>query len=415
MAEDHTLIVGGGIVGLSIAYYLARSGRTSTILDDSDLSTSASTGNAGIIALGHPPLPRPGLVRKGLKWMFDPTSPLYVPLRLDPALIQWMWQFRAACRPDHFERSMRLLAELGHATGECFREMLDEDGMDCEHLPNGWLEVYRTDETREELEADARLMEAAGYTVEHLDRAALLEAEPAFAESVRGALNYTESFSIDPGAFLSCLATACEQRGSTILRNARVDRFEHRHGRIAAVTTDDGRRFEGDTVVLAAGCWTTPLARSIGVRVPMQAGKGYHVHVPAIDPPLTTAAVCVEQHVAVTPMGDRIRLAGTVELSGLNLDLHPRRVEMLGGSATEYLPAIDPAAASTGWCGLRPCTADGLPAVGWAPGLENLFIATGHARMGMTLGPITGKLIAEWMLDGRPSMDISAMDPGRFA
>lgn len=409
-----TVIVGGGVVGLSTAYYLARRGHAVTVLDDRDLTTSASTGNAGIIALGHPPMPRPGLVIQTLKWMLDARSPLYITPRLDPALIGWMWSFRSACRPAVFERSMQLLATLGKATASCFDEMLAE-GIECDHRPHGWLEVYKTDAAREDVETDAELMRSAGYGVEHLDRDALHAAEPAFADDVRGGVRYRESFSIDPGAFLRGLADRCTAHGALVRDRTAVRRFVRDDGHLDAVETEDGEHIEAETFVLAAGSWSTPLARALGVRVPMQAGKGYHVHVPSTDPPLRTASVCVEQHVAVTPMGDHLRLAGTVELSGLNLDLHQHRVAMLGASAREYLPGVDPTAASPGWCGLRPCTADGLPVVGWAPGLSNLFIATGHARMGMTLGPITGKLASEWMLDGRPSIDIAALDPKRFA
>ncbi len=179
--------------------------------------------------------------------------------------------------------------------------------------------------------------------------------------------------------------------------------------------TEPGERIKADQVVLAAGSWSTELGRAVGVAIPMQPGKGYHAQLPPLNPPLRTAAVLTERHIAATPMEHGLRLAGTVELSGLNLRLRRRRVEMLTEGALPYLPGLKDVTPTVVWCGLRPCTADGLPVIGWAPRREGLFIATGHAKMGMTLGPVTGQLISEWILDGAPSIDLRTMSPTRFA
>jgi D-amino-acid dehydrogenase len=171
---------------------------------------------------------------------------------------------------------------------------------------------------------------------------------------------------------------------------------------------------EGDRLGLAAGSWTSRLARDIGVRVPLQAGKGYHVNLSGLPVRPGTTSVLAETFVAVTPLDGGLRLAGTVELSGLNLRIAPHRLARLSAGARDYLRGIDEARVESTWCGLRPLTPDGLPAIGWAPRARGVFIATGHAMMGFLLGPLTGRLVSEALLDGRLSLDAGAMRADRF-
>jgi D-amino-acid dehydrogenase len=176
----------------------------------------------------------------------------------------------------------------------------------------------------------------------------------------------------------------------------------------------DGETVPAAETVLAAGVWSAALARRLGLRLPLEAGKGYHLELDLPAPELRTGCVLSERYVAVTPLGDRLRLAGTVELSGINRRLVRRRLEMLREGAAGYLRGVATATARREWCGLRPCTADGLPVVGWAPDLPGLFVATGHAKMGLTHGPVTGRLVSECLLDGSPSLDIRALRADRF-
>lgn len=410
--DRHIAIVGGGVVGVATAYELARRGCRVTVIDDGELTTSASTGNAGIIALGHPPLPRPGLLLKTIGWMIDPASPLYVPFRIDLGLLSWMARFALACRAGPFERSVELMARMGLGSGERFQTIIADETIDCDYRPRGWMDVYRTDAAREASRVDGALLERAGYAVRELDAATIADEEPGLA-GVMGATLYEGGGSIDPGPFLAGLAAASERRGATILRGQAVTGFERRDGRVVGVHAGT-ELIEADDVVLSAGAWSTALGRTIGVRIPMQAGKGYHVEVRTPEPLLRRVSVLSETHIAATPMGDRLRLAGTVELSGVNLRVHERRVRMLTEGARAYLPGIEDAEPFDAWCGLRPCTADGLPVIGLAPGYENLFIATGHAKMGLTLGPYTGLLLSQIVLGETPAMDVAAFSPARF-
>ena len=414
MAGAHTIVVGGGIVGVSSAYYLARRGHRVTLIERGDLGSGSSSGNAGIIAIGHPPLPRPGLVRQVLKWMLDGGSPLYLPPRFDPALFRWFWQFRRACTEPHFEYCMNVLAGLGREARVCFEQIMADEPMTCEYHREGWREVFLTEKGLAEGVRHAEPLLKHGFDVETLDGDELLRREPAFREGLVGAIQFTDSSFTDPMCFLRELGERAVAHGATIRTNAEVTDIRTGGGAFSGVRLRTGERLEADTLVLAAGIWTTPMAGRLGLNVPMQAGKGYHRNVTRPEPCLRVASVLAEKHVAVTPMADFLRLSGTVEFSGINHRMVRTRLDMLTASARHYLKGIDQTRTVSEWCGLRPCTADGLPVVGWAPRPAGVFVATGHARMGFTLGPVTGRLASECILDGDPSLDITPLRVDRF-
>jgi D-amino-acid dehydrogenase len=412
--SGHTIVVGGGIVGVSVAYYLAGRGHRVTLIERGDIGRGASFGNAGIIAFGHPPIPRPGLIRKTLKWMLDSGSPLYIPPRFDPALYRWFWELRRACTAEHFQACMHVLAALGREAMGCFDRIMADESMTCEYHRDGWREVFYTPEGLAGGRHEAELLRGHGFEVEILDGPELMRREPALVEGAAGAVQFTDSTFTDPYRFLLELADHARDRGAVIRANTEMMDAVIRDGRFTGVRLDTDEHLEADTLVLAAGIWSTDLGRRIGVNIPMQAGKGYHRDVTRPTPCLKVATVFTERHVAVTPLGDVLRLAGTVEFSGINHRLVQKRLDMLTVAARKYLRGIGPTQTVSEWCGLRPCTADGLPVVGWAPGLAGVFVATGHARMGLTLGPITGRLVSECILDGRPSVNISPLRADRF-
>jgi len=414
MSDRHTLVVGGGIVGLSAAYFLARRGERVSVVERDTPGQGASSGNAGIIALGHPPLPQPGLMRQMLRLFIRRTNPVYIAPRFDRALLEWMLEFRRACSPDRFARSMDLLAGMGWPAGECVRELIEGEEIDCEYHRTGWMEVYRSREGLEEGRKVAERVRRFGYTVDELPGDELREREPAFRDEVVAALHYVDSGFANPAKLVSGLAGRAEAHGAQLRFETEVDRLHLDNGRFVGAGLADGERIEADRLVLAAGAWTTELARSIGIRVPMQAGKGYHLNLGGVPRLPSTTCVLAESFVAVTPLDGGLRLAGTVELAGLNLRPTQRRMDMLPAGARAYIRGIDDADVESTWCGLRPMTADGLPAIGWAPGVEGVFIATGHAMMGFLLGPLSGRLACEALLDGKTSIDIDALSPARF-
>lgn len=414
MSSSHIIVVGGGVVGLASAYHLARGGGEVTLIERGDFSNGASTGNAGIIALGHPPMPRPGMTRQAFRMLLDPSNPLYIPLRADPSLLSWLWEFRKACTETQFQHSMAVLAELGWRAGEAFEQIVHEEALDCEYSPSGWMEIYRTPEKEAQVHHEAELMRRYGYNATAYDGPALRAIQPAFLEDVRGAIHYTDSAFANPGQFVSGLARRLLEHGIDVRTGETVERLIVSDSRARGVTLASGEEIRADTVLLAAGIWSRDLAAQIDVRVPMQPGKGYHINLTQPEPCVTTTCVLAETYVAVTPIGGGLRLAGTLEFSGINHKLVQRRLDMLRVGAGAYLHGIDDCETQSTWCGLRPCTADGLPVVGWAPRVEGLYIATGHAMMGFALGPVTGRLVSEDILHGASALDLSPLSPRRF-
>jgi D-amino-acid dehydrogenase len=253
-----------------------------------------------------------------------------------------------------------------------------------------------------------------GFTVNLVNGQDLRNQDPAFTESVQGAVHYPESAFLDPGLFLPALARRLGTLGVDLREKVTVSRLVVKGQRCLGVLTDEGQQIFGSPTVLAAGIWSSHLAKAAGVSLPMQAGKGYYLDLTPPVPCPQTACVLTEAFVAVTPMEEKLRLAGTVELSGINDRLVPRRLAMLKQGAGKYLRGLDQVQVLNEGCALRPCTADGLPVVGWAPGIEGLFLATGHAKMGLTHGPITGRLASECLLEGPSTLDLFPLRPDRL-
>lgn len=414
MGEGRTIVLGAGIVGLSAAYFLARRGERVSVVERDRIGEGASSGNAGIIAPGHPPLPRPGLPGQALKLLFNRANPLFIPPRPDPGLLAWLVRFLRACSASNYDRSLAVLAGIGLEAGACVRELIERERLDCEYHPTGWLEVFRTGEALAHARETAEVLRPRGYRVDELSGEELRRAEPAYRDGVAGALHFRDSAFAHPRKFVRGLARKVEELGVELHSETEAARIRIEARRFAAIELGNGRRLDGSRLVLAAGAWSAPLARSIGVRLPMQAGKGYHMDLTGLALRPGTTSVLAETFVAVTPLGNGLRLAGTVELSGLDTKVSRVRLERLRAGARDYLSGIDGATVEATWCGLRPMTADGLPAIGWAPGVDGVFVATGHAMMGFLLGPLTGRLAAEVLLDGRASLDLEPFRVDRF-
>jgi len=411
-AARSVIVVGGGVVGLSAAWYLLRGGASVTLFDSGTLEGTASTGNAGMVALGHPPMPQPKLLGRTLRMLLDPLGPLYVRPRMDMELMRWFLGFRRACSRPAFARSMSILAEMGRLAGAAFDEIVELGPVQCAYRRDGWLEVYATAAGRQRVREACAPETEHGYRIDFLVDGALQAKFPVFCDEVLGAAHHLDSRFAHPDAFIASLADRVRELGGVIHLRTAVDRLIVEGGVCRGVITADGVPRRADETVLAAGVWSTQLAATAALRVPMQAGKGYHVSVP--NPGLPIASVMSETYVAVTPMAGRLRLAGTVELSGTNLLMRRSRLEMLPMGASKYLRDLDASDRRDEWCGLRPCTADGLPAIGRTRRAENLLIGTGHAMMGFALGPVTGAFLADLVFGRQPAMDLAPFDPDRF-
>ncbi len=407
MKPKKIIIVGGGIVGLSTALHLARRGVAVTVLERDRIGEGASSGNAGILALAHPPLPRPGLIGSAVRMVLDPASPVFIRLRPDPTLFSFLVRFAMACTKERFLASMDVLCTIGMEAGVCFRELVATEQLTCEYSPQGWLEVFRDPNHYEEALPLADLLRTRGYKVAERTGRAFHADEPSFRKQIHGALHYEDSAYCHPDKFIHGLADAVRKHGGTILESCEATRIIVNQGSFQHVVAGGGETLEADHMVLAAGAWSTGLARTCGLRIPLQGGKGYHLVLDDTESRPTTTSVLAERFVAVTPLEGGLRLAGTVELAGLNTTMNEDRCHQLLKGAAEYIRGIEKARIRSTWCGLRPLTAGGLPAIGWADRVDRVFVATGHAMMGFLLGPLTGRLASEAILDGASSIDLT--------
>jgi D-amino-acid dehydrogenase len=309
---------------------------------------------------------------------------------------------------------MDVLAAHGKPAGEVFRRLVEDESLDCEYQPRGQYDVFLSEDGMRGGEEEAELMRGYGYEVELVDGDELRRREPAFRDEIVGAALYPERAFCNPGRFVVEMAERARNAGAEMRSGSTVERLLITDDRCAGVELEGGERIEADRVLLAAGIWSSALAKQIDIRLPMQAGKGYHLNLTAPEPYLQTGCVCAERYVAVTPMAGGLRLAGTLEFSGINHEIVQKRVDMLRLGAARYLRGIEQAEPLSTWCGLRPCTADGLPVVGWAPNVGDLFLATGHAMMGFLFGPLTGQVACGCLLEEPPSVDIGPLSPDRF-
>ncbi|HZP82662.1 MAG TPA: FAD-dependent oxidoreductase [Chthonomonadaceae bacterium] len=412
------LIIGGGVIGVCTAYFLAERGQQVTLIEQGDIAAGSSYGNAGLIVPSHSiPLAHPGALSSGLKWMLDPESPFYIKPRLNRDLISWLLKFAANCNARTVQRAIPTLCDLGCASLALYAQIIAANRLDCGFERKGLLMLADTPRGLEAGREEAHLLEAHGITAKALDRAGVRELEPNVRPEIVGGVYFPGDAHFTPDRFVRGLAQIVEQKGVCLRTQTAVQGLETAGCRIAKVRTTQGE-FRADQVVLAAGSWSPGLARALRLNLPIQPAKGYSITVkrPATAP--TRPLILSEARVAVTPMvsdtGPTLRFAGTLEIAGLDFSLNQRRVNAIRRAASRYLPGMENLETLEVWGGLRPCTPDGLPLLGRPPQYENLIIAAGHAMIGMSLGPITGKLVAQIACGETPELDLTSLRPERF-
>ena len=415
MSKPRVIVVGGGVIGICCAYYLSKRNATVVVLERDAFGKGASYGNAGVIAAGHPPMNKPDRVKYALTKVFDSTTPLYIAPRFDPALAAWLWRFSANCTAQKLETNMSALAPLGHTTLELFAQLITEEELDCGYQASGYYEVYRTEQGAAHARQDVTLMCANGFGAAMLTGEEVGARLASLKNSVTGGVYFPDAATCDPYRFVMEVAERVRRAGGRLEVGQAVTEVEG--GAHPAVRVATGERLEADAVVLATGAYSLQLARQLGCRLPIQPGKGYHRDLDFGKdnaPPLEATCVLGETSVFCTPMSGRLRLAGTMEFSGLNHRMRPSRLAQLTTAADQYLSGIGASRITSEWCGLRPCTPDGLPVVGRLPGQTKVFAATGHAMTGLTLGPVTGTLVADLVTGATPANDDTALAPARF-
>jgi D-amino-acid dehydrogenase len=405
------VVVGGGAIGVACAYELARAGAQVTLLEaGSALGGGCSGGSAGLLCPSHAaPLATRAALGHAIRWSLSREAPLA--LRPRPALIPWLARFLAACTPERERAASSVLRALSISSLALHERLRREIGIRLE--PSGTLNVYETVAGLEHGRRESLEHAAAGLRCERLSEAEACALEPALSAPIAGAIYYPDELSGDPLDFVRVLAAAAEDAGATIRAGTEVLSLERRGSRIVRLETTAGPIAAG-TLVLAAGAWTPRLAHHLRLSIPVEAGKGYHLDYEARVGDPRVPIFLREAHVVVTPLPGRIRLAGTLALSGLDTSIDSRRLAAIERSGVRRVPALAGRSAVELWRGLRPCSPDGLPIVGRPGRYENVLLATGHAMLGFTLAPLTGRSIARLALGEEPDDDIAPLHPDRF-
>ncbi len=411
------LIVGGGVIGLCVAYYAMQKGHEVIVLErGGPAHDGCSLGNAGMIVPSHfVPLAAPGMVGYGLRMMLHSESPFYVRPRFDLDLARWGLLFARSATAAHVARSSPLLRDLNLASRREYETLAAQFGDVFGLTKGGLLMLCKTASALDEeahLAARATKLGLPAAVLSPEDAARL---DPGVRMDIAGAIHFPQDCHLSPHVFVARMTEALEAGGGQICWNTEVTGWRAKRGQIAAAQTTQGE-LSADEYVLAGGAWSPETVRGLGLRLPMQAGKGYSLTLPTPRQLPRLCSILTEARVAVTPMGDTLRFGGTMEITGLDTSVSQSRVEGILKAIPRYFPDFTPEDFRDlpVWSGLRPCSPDGLPYVGRFGRYTNLSAATGHAMMGMSLGPVTGRLMAEVLSGEMPEPSLGALSPDRF-
>lgn len=416
MSKQKSIVIGAGIVGLSTAYYLNQRGIEVEVIDASDGTNNCSFGNAGYISPSHIiPLASPGIISQGLRWMLNSESPFYIKPRLDAELIRWGLLFRKASTKARVNQAAPIVKELLVKSQNLYEEIIQDEQIEAGYRKPGLLMICKT---KEALHHEVELVEMAqklGLEAEVMSRAEAEKLEPNVQYEMHGAVYFGCDAWMTPHSFMKQFQQKVQEKGVKIHFNTELTQIKKLGKEITEVVTNNGS-FQADKYIITAGAWSPLLAKQIGLRLPLQGGKGYSFMLSQPPKMTTLPSILVEGRLATTPMQDGLRFAGTMELTGLNHEINQRRINGIVKSIKEFMPefrTVDFSKVDV-WAGLRPCTPDGLPYIGITNMASNLLVGTGHAMLGWTLGPITGKLLAEQVTENKMSVESPLLSVDRY-
>ena len=410
-------IVGGGVIGLCSAYYLQQAGYEVTVFDAGDLSDNCSHGNAGYVSPSHfVPLSSPGIVSKGLRWMLSKTSPFYIEPRLDSKLMYWGWQFYKHSTAKHVAYAMVPLKDINLLSRKLYLDLNHELNFDFELNSKGCLALCKTARGFEhecELAEQAHAIGVEATVVRPND---LHQYISGTATAAAGGVFFPQDMHMEPSTFVKGLKKTLDEKGVKFLLNAPVKFTKNASGNVAAIVSNQ-QTFLFDEYLLAAGSRSGELAAGLQLRIPLKGGKGYSFTKPNQQKIFEVPVILVEGRVAISPLQQHTRYGGTMQIDGNERSISYHRVQGIANTVNQYFPELqlEPPPIEKVWYGFRPCSPDGLPYIGRIPKIGNLTVATGHAMMGLSLAPATGKLVTEIISGNNTSMDIKAFDPVRYA
>ncbi|WP_127138747.1 NAD(P)/FAD-dependent oxidoreductase [Flagellimonas oceanensis] len=409
------IVVGGGISGLCSAYYLVKDGWEVTVLDQTKIDSGTSYINAGYITPSHfVPLAAPGIITQGLKWMLNSSSPFYMKPRWDMDFFKWALLFKKSATASNVERALPVLKELNLKSRTLYEELLASHDFDFHYERKGVLMAYCSEKSEKEEHEVAERAIKEGLEVSILSQEDLRKVQPVLSDQVRGAVHYKCDAHMTPNHFMEELKGWLQEQGVGFKLGQKVEDFSIKGKQITSLKTHDNN-YEADEFVLASGSWTSKLAATLGLKIPIQGGKGYSMDVKR-PTGITLPTILVDARMAITPMDGFTRFAGTMEFSGNNDTIQKKRVMALSNAVKAHYRdfTILPEEQDSATSGLRPVSPDGLPFIGKTTKYKNLTLAAGHAMMGWSLGPITGKLVSQEVNGSKTSMEMALLSPERF-
>jgi D-amino-acid dehydrogenase len=417
MKDKHVIVIGAGIIGLSSAYYLNKKGFKVTILDNTDGTDNCSFGNAGFFSPSHIiPLASPGIISQGLRWMMRSDSPFYIKPKLNSDLISWGLKFRKASNKAQVAKAAPILSELLMDSRKLIEQILEDESIDAGLNDKGLLMYCKSQQVLDEEIEMAEMAQRFGQDTEVLTAEEARALNPELEIDIVGAVLFKNDAFVTPHLLIGGLKKVLTAKGVDIQFGKQVDKFNTDHEGSLSSVTANGEEYKADEFVLATGSWSRDMMKQLDVKLPMQGGKGYSFVLPNPTVMPETCSILTEARVAVTPMKHGLRFAGTMEVNGLDLSINPKRVQGIVDSVSKYFPQftkedfkdIKP------WAGLRPCSPDGMPYIGRPKKYSNLLVATGHAMLGISLGPVTGNIIAQLAVGEKPKTDLALMDVDRY-
>jgi len=413
------LVLGGGVIGVTTAYYLARTGHEVTVVErQAGPALETSFANAGEISPGYAsPWAGPGIPYKALKWLMMPFGPLVVRPRLDPAMWSWILRMLRNCTAARYALNKRRMVPIAEYSRDSLRELRAETGIAYDERSLGTLQLFRTQRQLDGVGSDVAVLRSFGVPFEVLDRAGCVSAEPALArvrEKFVGGLRLPNDETGDCHLFTARLAEMAAALGVRFRYGTRIDALTVAGGRIESVATDAGP-LAADAYIAALGSYTPRLLRPLGLRLPVYPVKGYSITVPVTDAAAAPESTVMDEtyKVAITRLGERIRVGGTAEISGFDTTLRERRRATLTHSVGDLYPGGGDLSRATFWCGLRPMTPDGPPVIGRTP-VGNLFLNTGHGTLGWTMACGSGRALADLVSGKAPAVDLDGLSLGRY-
>jgi D-amino-acid dehydrogenase len=412
-------IIGGGIIGLSSAFYLQKSGWEVTVLDKGDFTDNCSYGNCGYICPSHfIPLATPGIVKQGFKWMWNSKSPFYVQPRLDWNLINWGLKFVRSATKDHVQTAAEPLRDIGIISKTEYEDWLSIPGFDFAYERKGLLEIFQTEAGGEHAKHTVEKAHELGLTdTQLLSKEQLQALEPQTRINGLGAILFNCDAHCYPDKLMQNLITYLKGQGVKLIPDQEVIKFEKAGGQIKKVITVSAV-YEPDEVIIGTGSWGRQTAKLLAVKIPLMPGRGYSVTLEDSPYKVNYPAVLMEGRAAITPMdGNKIRFGGTMEITSHKTPPRMNRVQGILDAVKRFYPDFNiplPPMEKI-WYGYRPCSADGLPYIGRVKKYSNLTVATGHSMLGLSLGAGTGKLVNEIVNNQPTSMDIKPFFVERFS